>query len=232
MSADEHQSSPLIMHHPSLITHHQETMALVPTVVETSSRGERHYDIYSRLLKEHIIFIGTPIVEEIANLVVAELLFLESEDPDRDISLYINSPGGSVSAGLAIYDTMRFIRPDVVTICMGQAASMAALLLAAGTKGKRFSLPNARILIHQPSVERIGGQATDVRIQAEEMLRMRVLLSQILADATGQPFDKIEQDVERDFILSPRQAVEYGLIDKVLSSRDAAANELIVKAGS
>jgi ATP-dependent Clp protease protease subunit len=198
-------------------------MALVPTVVETSSRGERHYDIYSRLLKEHIIFIGTPIVEEIANLVVAELLFLESEDPDRDISLYINSPGGSVSAGLAIYDTMRFIKPDIVTICMGQAASMAAVLLAAGAKGKRFSLPNSRILIHQPSVERIGGQATDIRIQAEEMLRMRVLLSQILADATGQSLEKIEQDVERDFILSPQQAVEYGLIDSVLGSRDEAA---------
>lgn len=207
-------------------------MALVPTVIETSSRGERHYDIYSRLLKEHIIFIGTPIVEEIANLVVAELLFLESEDPDRDISIYINSPGGSVSGGLAIYDTMRFIKPDLVTICMGQAASMAALLLAAGTKGKRFSLPNARILIHQPSVGRIGGQATDIRIQAEEMLRMRVLLSQILAEATGQPFEKIDEDVERDFILGPQQAVEYGLIDAVLSSRDQPTNELIVKAGS
>ena len=206
-------------------------MALVPTVVETSSRGERHYDIYSRLLKENIIFIGTPIVEEIANLVVAELLFLESEDPDRDISIYINSPGGSVSAGLAIYDTMRFIKPDVATICMGQAASMAALLLAAGTKGKRFALPNARILIHQPSVTRIGGQATDVRIQAEEMLRMRALLSQILADATGQPFDKIERDVERDFILSPQQAAEYGLIDSVLSSRDVPTGGLSVKAG-
>ncbi|HKQ03672.1 MAG TPA: ATP-dependent Clp protease proteolytic subunit [Blastocatellia bacterium] len=195
-------------------------MALVPTVIETSSRGERHYDIYSRLLKENIIFIGTPIVEEIANLVVAELLFLESEDPDRDISIYINSPGGSVSGGLAIYDTMRFIKPDVVTICMGQAASMAALLLAAGTKGKRFALPNARILIHQPSVGRIGGQATDIRIHAEEMLRMRAVLSQILADATGQPFAKIDEDVERDFILSPLQAIEYGLIDATLSSRN------------
>ena len=195
-------------------------MALVPTVVETSSRGERHYDIYSRLLKENIIFIGTPIVEEIANLVVAELLYLESEDPDRDISIYINSPGGSVSGGLAIYDTMRFIKPDIVTICMGQAASMAALLLAAGAKGKRFALPNARILIHQPSVARIGGQATDIRIQAEEMLRMRALLSQILADATGQPFAKVDEDVERDFILGPQQAIEYGLIDAVLSSRN------------
>jgi ATP-dependent Clp protease, protease subunit len=206
-------------------------MALVPTVVETSSRGERHYDIYSRLLKEHIIFIGTPIVEEIANLVVAELLFLESEDPDRDISLYINSSGGSVSAGLAIYDTMRFIKPDVVTICMGQAASMAALLVAAGTRGKRFALPNARILIHQPSVGRIGGQATDIRIHAEEMLRMRALLSQILAEATGQPFAKIDEDVERDFILSPRQAIDYGLIDAVLSSRNEP-DESTVKVGS
>src|SRR5512144_352399 len=176
-------------------------MALIPTVVETSSRGERHYDIYSRLLKEHIIFIGTPIVDEIANLVVAELLLLESEDPDRDISLYINSPGGSVTGGLAIYDTMRFIKPDVVTICMGQAASMAALLLAAGTKGKRFSLPNSRIVIHQPSVEGIAGQATDVKIYAEELLRTRNLLSHLLADLTGQPFEKTDRDVERDFIL-------------------------------
>lgn len=208
----------------------EEPMALVPTVVETSSRGERHYDIYSRLLKENIIFIGTPIVEEIANLVVAELLFLESEDPDRDISIYINSPGGSTTAGLAIYDTMRFIKPDVVTICMGQAASMAALLLAAGAKGKRFALPNSRILIHQPSVGRIGGQATDVRIYAEEMLRTREVLSRILAEATGQPFEKIDEDVERDFILGPVQAVEYGLIDAVLTSRDQAG-EKIVKAG-
>lgn len=207
-------------------------MALVPTVVESTSRGERHYDIYSRLLKEHIIFIGTPIVEEVANLVVAELLFLESEDPDRDISLYINSPGGSVTGGLAIYDTMRFIKPDVVTICMGQAASMAALLLAAGTKGKRFSLPNSRILIHQPSVGSISGQATDIRIQAEEMLRMRAVLSQILADAAGQSFAQIEVDVERDFILSPQQAVEYGLIDTVLSSREGSPIEMNVKAGS
>ncbi len=206
---------------------------LVPTVVESTSRGERHYDIYSRLLKEHILFIGTPIVEEVANLVVAELLYLESEDPDREISVYINSPGGSITAGLAIYDTMRFIKPDVVTICMGQAASMAAVLLAAGTKGKRFSLPNSRILIHQPSMGGIEGQATDVKIYAEEMLRMRKLVSQILADATGQSFDKIDTDVERDFILSPRQAVEYGLIDSVLASREQEAKvETLVKAGA
>jgi ATP-dependent Clp protease protease subunit len=196
---------------------------LIPTVVESTNRGERHYDIYSRLLKENIIFLGTPLYEEVANVIVAELLYLESEDPDREISIYINSPGGSVSAGLAIYDTMQFIKPDIVTICMGQAASMAAVLLAAGTKGKRFSLPNSRILIHQPSVEGIGGQATDVRIHAEEMLRMRALLSQILADTTGQPFEKIDKDVERDFILSPSQAVEYGIIDSVLTSRDFKA---------
>ncbi|HKP87361.1 MAG TPA: ATP-dependent Clp protease proteolytic subunit [Blastocatellia bacterium] len=208
-------------------------MTLVPTVVESTTRGERHYDIYSRLLKEHIIFIGTPIVEEIANLVVAELLYLESEDPDREISLYINSPGGSITAGLAIYDTMRFIKPDVVTICMGQAASMAALVLASGAKGKRFSLPNSRILIHQPSIAGIEGQASDIKIHAEEMLRIRNLLSQILADSTGQSFDKIDRDVERDFILSPQQAVEYGIIDSVLSSRDLEANrETPVKAGT
>jgi ATP-dependent Clp protease protease subunit len=208
-------------------------MTLVPTVVESTSRGERHYDIFSRLLKEHILFIGTPIVEEVANLVVAELLYLESEDPDREISVYINSPGGSITAGLAIYDTMRFIKPDVVTICMGQAASMAAVLLAAGAKGKRFSLPNSRILIHQPSMGGIEGQATDVKIYAEEMLRMRKLVSQILSDATGQSFDKIDTDVERDFILSPKQAVEYGIIDGVLASRDQEAKvETLVKAGA
>ena len=196
-------------------------MTLIPTVVETTGRGERHYDIYSRLLKEHIIFLGTEIHEPLANIVVAELLYLESEDPDREISVYINSPGGSITAGLAIYDTMRFIRPDVVTICMGQAASMAAILLAAGTKGKRFSLPHSRIVIHQPSVEGIEGQATDVKIYAEELLRTRNLLSRILADLTGQSFDKTDRDVERDFILSPTQAVDYGLIDSVLSSRES-----------
>ncbi len=195
-------------------------MALIPTVVETSNRGERHYDIYSKLLRDHIIFIGTPITEVVANIIVAELLFLESEDPDRDISLYINSPGGSITAGLAVYDTMRFIRPDIMTICMGQAASMAAVLLASGTKGKRFSLPHSRILIHQPSMEGLAGQATDINIYAEEILRMRNLLSQVMADSTGQPFEKIDRDVERDFILSPTEAVEYGLIDTVLSKRD------------
>jgi len=196
---------------------------LIPTVVETTGRGERHYDIFSRLLKEHIIFIGTEIYEAMANIIVAELLYLESEDPDREISLYINSPGGSITAGLAIYDTMQFIRPDIITICMGQAASMAAILLAAGTKGKRYSLPNSRILIHQPSVEGIAGQATDVKIYAEELLRTRTLLSKILADLTGQPFEKMDRDVERDFILSPTQAVEYGLVDSVLTSREPLA---------
>jgi ATP-dependent Clp protease protease subunit len=207
-------------------------MALIPTVVETTPRGERHYDIYSRLLREHIIFLGTPIDETVANIVVAELLYLEAEDPDRDISLYINSPGGSITAGLAIYDTMRFIKPDVTTICIGQAGSMAAILLAAGAKGKRFSLPNARILLHQPSVEGLAGQATDIKIYAEEILRMRRLLSGILAEATGQPFERIEQDVERDFILSAAQAVEYGIIDQVLTSRELSApSQMTVGAG-
>jgi ATP-dependent Clp protease protease subunit len=202
-------------------------MVLIPTVVETTGRGERHYDIYSRLLKEHIIFLGSDIDEAVANVVVAELLYLESEDPDREISIYINSPGGSITAGLAIYDTMHFIRPDIVTICMGQAASMAAILLAAGTKGKRFSLPHSRILIHQPSVEGIAGQATDVKIYAEELLRTRNLLSRILSDLTGQPFEKMDRDVERDFILSPPQAVDYGLIDSVLSNRDMSVGALV-----
>ena len=200
-------------------------MAMIPTVVETTSRGERHYDIYSRLLKENIIFIGTPIDEVIAGIVIAELLFLEAEDPDRDISIYINSPGGSITAGLAIYDTMRFVRPDIVTICLGQAASMGAVLLAAGAKGKRFSLPHSRILIHQPSMEGLEGQATDIKIYAEEVLRMRSVLSRILAEATGQPLASIERDFERDFILNPVQAVEYGLIDLVLSSRNADSKD-------
>lgn len=197
-------------------------MALIPTVVETTGRGERHYDIFSRLLREHIIFLGDEIDEPLANVVVAELLYLESEDPDREISMYINSPGGSITAGLAIYDTIKFIRPDVATICMGQAASMAAILLAAGAKGKRYSLPNSRIVIHQPSVEGIAGQATDVKIYAEELLRTRNLLSRLLSELTGQTFEKMDRDVERDFILSPIQAVEYGLIDGVLSSRELA----------
>lgn len=195
-------------------------MALIPTVVESTGRGERHFDIYSRLLRDHIIFLGTEIYEVTANIIIAELLYLESEDPDRDISIYINSPGGDTSAGLAIYDTMRFIKPDVATICLGQAASMAAIILAAGAKGKRFCLPNSRVLIHQPSIYGLGGQATDVKIHAEEMLRVRELLSRILAEETGQSFEKADRDVERDFILSAPQAREYGIVDDVLSSRE------------
>jgi ATP-dependent Clp protease protease subunit len=199
-------------------------MPLVPTVLEQTSRGERAFDIYSRLLKENIIFLGTPIDDWVANLIMAQLLFLEAEDPDKDISIYINSPGGSVTAGLAIYDTMQFIRPDVVTICIGQASSMAALLLAAGTRGKRCALPSARILIHQPSIGGIGGQATDIRIYAEEILRMRRATSRLLAMHTGQEFERIDEDVERDRYLSADQALEYGIIDRVISSRDLAAS--------
>ena len=187
-------------------------------VVEQTSRGERAFDIYSRLLKDNLIFIGTPIDDTIANLVVAQLLFLEAEDPEKDIWLYINSPGGSITAGMAIYDTMQFIRPDVATICVGQCASMAALLLTAGAKGKRFALPNSRILIHQPSGGS-QGQATDIRIQAEEIIRMRELTSQIISKHTGQPYDTVELDVERDRIMSPMQAKEYGLIDEVITHR-------------
>ena len=192
---------------------------LVPMVIESSARGERAFDIYSRLLKDNIIFLGTPIDDMIANLIVAQLLFLEAEDPDRDISLYINSPGGSITAGMAVYDTMQFIRPDVTTICIGQAASMGALLLTAGAPGKRFALPNSRILIHQPSGG-AQGQATDIRIQAEEILRMRNLTSEILSKHTGQAIEVIERDVERDRIMSPLQAKEYGLIDQVIAHRE------------
>jgi ATP-dependent Clp protease protease subunit len=191
-------------------------MALVPMVVEQTSRGERAYDIYSRLLKDNIIFIGSAIDDNIANLVTAQLLFLEAEDAEKDISLYINSPGGSITAGMGIYDTMQFIRPDVSTICIGQAASMAALLLAAGTKGKRFSLPHARVLIHQPSLGGLSGQATDIDIQAREILRMREITSNILVRHTGQPFERIEKDVERDYIMVAEQAKEYGIIDQII----------------
>ena len=194
-------------------------MALIPMVVEQTSRGERAFDIYSRLLKDNIIFLGTPIDDQIANLIVAQLLFLEAEDPEKDINLYINSPGGSVTAGLAIYDTMQFIRPDVTTICVGMCASMGALLLTAGAKGKRFALPNSSILIHQPSGG-MQGQATDVRIHAEELIRIRQLTSEILARHTGQDLDKIERDVERDRYLSAVQAKEYGLIDEVIAHRE------------
>ncbi len=194
-------------------------MALVPMVVEQTSRGERAFDIYSRLLKDSIIFIGTPIDDQIANLIVAQLLFLEAEDPERDINLYINSPGGSITAGMAIYDTMQFIKNDVTTICVGQCASMGALLLCAGAAGKRFSLPNARVLIHQPSGG-ASGQATDVRLMAEEIIRMRTLTSSIISKHTGQSFEQVEKDVERDRILTPMQAKEYGLIDEVIEHRE------------
>ena len=194
-------------------------MALIPMVVEQTSRGERAFDIYSRLLKDNIIFLGTPIDDQIANLIVAQLLFLEAEDPEKDINLYINSPGGSVTAGLAIYDTMQFIRPDVTTICVGMCASMGALLLTAGAKGKRFALPNSRILIHQPSGG-MQGQATDVRIHAEELIRIRELTSEILAKHTGQNLETIERDVERDRYLSATQAKDYGLIDEVIAHRE------------
>ena len=192
---------------------------LVPMVVEQTNRGERAYDIFSRLLKDSIIFIGTPIDDQIANLVIAQMLFLEAEDPDKDILLYINSPGGVISAGFAIYDTMQFIRPDVQTYCLGQAASMGAVLLAGGAKGKRFSLPNSRILIHQPLMQGLTGQATDIDIAARELLRMRENLNQILALHTGQPMERIQQDTERDYILRPEQAKEYGIIDDVIRKR-------------
>jgi len=189
-------------------------------VVEQTSRGERSYDIYSRLLKENIIFLGTPIDDTVANLIIAQLLFLEAEDPERDISIYINSPGGSITAGLAILDTMAFVRPDIVTICVGQAASMGAVLLAAGTKGKRFSLPSSRIMIHQPSMQGLAGQAADIDIYAKEILRMRETLNKILADASGQPIERVARDVDRDYIMSADAAVEYGIVDRVITSRE------------
>jgi ATP-dependent Clp protease, protease subunit len=190
---------------------------LIPMVVEQTNRGERAYDIYSRLLKDNIIFIGTPIDDHVANLVTAQLLFLEAEDPEKDISLYINSPGGSITAGMAIYDTMQFVRPSVVTICVGQAASIAALLLTAGAAKKRFSLPNSRILIHQPWMSGLSGQATDIDIHAKEILRMRSVINKLLADHSGQTIEKIEKDVERDFIMSAQQSKDYGLIDEIIS---------------
>jgi ATP-dependent Clp protease protease subunit len=195
---------------------------LVPTVVESSSRGERAYDLYSRLLKERIIFLGTPIDDTIANLVSAQMLFLESEDPDKDIHLYINSPGGDITALFAIYDTMKFIKPDVSTFCFGQAASAAAVLLAAGTKGKRYALAHARVLLHQP-YGGIQGQATDMEIQAREILRMRDVLNNMLAEDTGQPVSQIEIDTDRDFIMTSNEALTYGVIDEVITRRDANA---------
>ncbi len=201
----------------------QETQGLgmVPIVIEQSGRGERAYDIYSRLLRERVVFLVGPVIDQTANLVVAQLLFLESENPDKDISFYINSPGGSVSAGLAMYDTMQFIKPDVSTLCMGIAASMGAFLLAAGAKGKRFALPNSRIMIHQPSGG-AQGQASDIEIQAREILYLRERLNRILADQTGQPLERIARDTDRDNFMAPEDAVSYGLIDKVLANREAA----------
>jgi ATP-dependent Clp protease protease subunit len=192
---------------------------LVPMVVEQTNRGERAYDIYSRLLRDSIIFIGTPIDDNVANLVIAQLLFLEAEDPERDISLYINSPGGSITAGLAIYDTLQFIKNDVSTICVGQAASMAAVLLAAGAAKKRYALPHAKILIHQPWMSGLQGQATDIEIHAKEILRMRTSLNKILADHCHQSTDRIEKDVERDYIMTADQSKDYGIIDEVISKR-------------
>ncbi len=191
-------------------------MALIPMVVEQTNRGERAYDIYSRLLKDNIIFLGTPIDDNVANLVTAQLLFLEAEDPDRDIFLYINSPGGSITAGLAIYDTMQFVKNDVNTICIGQAASMGALLLAAGRPGKRFALPHSRILIHQPAMTGLSGQATDIDIHAKEILRLREITNEILARHTGQDRARVALDVERDYIMDAAKAVEYGIIDKII----------------
>ncbi len=197
-------------------------MSLVPNVIEQTGRGERAYDIYSRLLRERIVFLGTPISDPIANLVIAQMLFLASEDPTKDIVLHINSPGGSVAAGLAIYDTMQYLQPDVATICIGQAASMGAVLLAGGTKGKRRSLPNARLLLHQP-MGGIGGQATDIDIHAREILKIRGQLNDILVDCTDQPLERIKEDTERDFFLGPQEAVEYGLIDEIIApSREPA----------
>jgi ATP-dependent Clp protease protease subunit len=197
-------------------------LGMVPIVIEQSGRGERAYDIYSRLLRERVIFLVGPVMDQTANLVVAQLLFLESENPDKDISLYINSPGGSVSAGLAMYDTMRFIKPDVSTLCMGIAASMGAFLLAAGAKGKRYALPNSRIMIHQPSGG-AQGQASDIEIQAKEILYLRERLNRLMAEATGQPIERIARDTDRDNFLSAEDAVSYGLIDKTLASRSESA---------
>ncbi len=194
-------------------------MPLIPMVIEQSSRGERAYDIYSRLLKDRIIFLGTAMNDEVANLIIAQLLFLESEDPDKDINFYVNSPGGLVTAGLAVYDTMQYIKPDIATVCIGQAASMGAVLLAAGTHGKRYSLPNSRILIHQP-MGGFQGQASDIEIQAKEILRMKERLNQILMTHTGKKLEDIQKDTDRDFFMSGEEAKKYGIIDHVIANRD------------
>ncbi|ETX00306.1 MAG: ATP-dependent Clp protease proteolytic subunit [Candidatus Entotheonella gemina] len=206
-------------------------MALVPMVVEQTNRGERAYDIYSRLLKDRIIFLGTPINDTIANLIIAQLLFLEAEDPEQDISFYINSPGGSVTAGLAIYDTMQYIRPDVSTICIGLAASAGALLLASGAANKRFTLPHSTIMIHQP-LGGVQGQATDIEIHAREIVRMKSVLNDILVEHTGQPLERLQEDTERDRFLTADEAKEYGLIDQVITSRDGARVAVGATAGA
>ncbi|MFL6247699.1 MAG: ATP-dependent Clp endopeptidase proteolytic subunit ClpP [Vicinamibacterales bacterium] len=195
-------------------------MVLIPMVVEQTSRGERAYDIYSRLLKDNVIFLGSPIDDNVSNLIIAQLLFLEAENPEKDISIYVNSPGGSITAGMAIYDTMQYVKPDIATICIGQAASMAAVLLAAGTKGKRYCLPNSRVLIHQPLMHGLGGQATEIEIHAKDIIQMKARLNQILAHHTGQSIEKIDKDTDRDYILQAVQAQEYGLVDQVIAKRD------------
>jgi ATP-dependent Clp protease, protease subunit len=195
-------------------------MVLIPMVVEQTSRGERAYDIYSRLLKDNVVFLGQTIDDTVSNLIIAQMLFLEAENPEKDISIYINSPGGSITAGLAIYDTMQYVKPDIATICIGQAASMAAVLLAAGKKGKRYALPNSRVLIHQPWMQGLGGQATDIDIHAKDIIRQRQRLNEILAHHAGQTIDRIARDTDRDYILQAQDAVEYGLVDQVIAKRD------------
>jgi ATP-dependent Clp protease, protease subunit len=195
-------------------------MVLIPMVVEQTSRGERAYDIYSRLLKDNVIFLGQPIDDNVSNLIIAQLLFLEAENPEKDISIYINSPGGSITSGLAIYDTMQYVKPDIATICIGQAASMAAVLLAAGSKGKRYCLPNSRVLIHQPLMHGLGGQAVEIDIHARDIMQMKTRLNTILSNHTGQPMEKIDRDTDRDYILQANQAQEYGLVDLVIAKRD------------
>ena len=195
-------------------------MTFIPKIVEETHRGERGWDIFSRLLKDRIVFLGTGVNDQVSNSIIAQLLFLESEDPDKEISMYINSPGGSVTAGLAIFDTMQYIQAPVSTICLGQAASMGAVLLAAGQKGRRFSLPNSRILLHQPMLGGLSGQAEDIDIQAQEILELRKTLNNILSETTGQPFDRIKQDTDRDFFMSAEDAVEYGVVDEVVAPRD------------
>ena len=195
-------------------------MVLVPMVVEQTSRGERAYDIYSRLLKDNVIFLGQAIDDNVANLIIAQMLFLEAENPEKDISLYVNSPGGSVTSGFAIFDTMQYVKPDIATICIGQAASFAAVLLAAGAKGKRYCLPNSRVLLHQPWLQGLGGQASDIDIHAKDIMRMKRRINEVLSVATGQPMEKIERDTDRDYILSAADSRDYGVVDQVIAKRD------------